>query len=360
MNLFFRYLGQQIVASVGLTLLALVLLFGFFDFINELGDLDEQGYTVALALLFVTLRLPSIAHEIMPIAALVGALTALARLALASEFTVMRASGLSSRRLVAYALGIGLGLGVFTLFLGEVVAPPAERMAKQLKLRTTSKLVAQEFRSGLWAKDGRTFINVRQMQPDASLRDIRLYEFDAEFHLTRVVHAASATWATAGHWQLNAVEETFLRSDRSETRSLAETPWRTEITPDLLAALMVNPERMALTTLYGYIQHLKNNRQKATVYEIALWNKLAFPIAATVMLLLALPFAYYRPRTRSVGAQVLLGILIGLAFHLLNRLSGHLGLINEWPPVVSALLPLTLFSLAALVILGRIERPSRH
>ncbi|MCO5760729.1 MAG: LPS export ABC transporter permease LptG [Chromatiaceae bacterium] len=355
MSILFRYLGAQILASVGLALMGLVLLFGFFDFINELDDTRQEGYTVGLAMLHVLLRLPGIAHESMPIAALIGALVALARLALGSEFTVMRASGLTTTRLVGHALAIGLLLGALTLFIGEFIAPPAERMAQQVKLRSTSQLVAQEFRSGLWAKDGKTFINIRQMQPDASLHGIRMYEFDAGFNLRRVLHAEQGHWSREGAWLLEQVSETLLEGDATRTRRLDRSTWQTDITPELLTALMVNPERMALTTLYAYVRHLTENRQKATLYEIALWSKLAFPLATPVMLLLALPFAYYRPRNRNVGGPILLGILIGLGFHLLNRLSGHIGLINEWPPALSALLPLCLFSAAALIALWRVE-----
>jgi lipopolysaccharide export system permease protein len=182
-----------------------------------------------------------------------------------------------------------------------------------------------------------------------------MYEFDQAFNLKRVLQADRGAWAPAGNWRLEGVLETHISPDGTQIRQLSDAVWQTDITPDLLSALMVNPQRMALTTLYAYVQHLTENRQKATLYEIALWNKLAFPLATPVMLLLALPFAYYRPRTRNVGGQVLLGILIGLSFHLLNRLSGHIGLINDWPPVLSALLPLTLFSIAALTALWRVE-----
>lgn len=355
MSILFRYLSAQILSMVGLTLIGLILLFGFFDFLGEVNDIRDSGYTLGMAMLHILLSLPGHVHESLPIAALVGALIGLARLATNSEFTVMRASGLSTRRLTGYAVSMGLVLGLITLLVGEFVAPPAERLAQQIKLRGASGVVAQEFRSGLWAKDGNTFVNMREMLPDTHLRDIRMYEFDADFHLLRVLHAEAGVWSKQGRWHLQGIRETRLGPEETRTRQLESMDWQTDITPDLLSALMINPNSMALTSLYAYIQHLTENHQKATRYEIALWNKLAFPLAAPVMLLLALPFAYYRPRTQNVGGQVLLGILIGLGFHLLNRLSGHIGLLADWPPLISALLPLTLFTIAALVTLWRVE-----
>ncbi|MFA5082377.1 MAG: LPS export ABC transporter permease LptG [Hydrogenophilaceae bacterium] len=355
MTLLFRYLSRQILASFGLALVALLALFGIFDLIGELDSVRPDGYTTSRAFLFVLLSMPGRAQELLPIAALLGAIFAFARLAANSEFTVMRASGLSTARLVGYMAALGLLLGTATLLVGEYLTPPAERLAQQIKIRGTTGIVAQEFRSGLWAKDGQTFINIRQMLPDASLVNVRMYEFDDLFQLHRIQLSESAHWTEAGHWQLKNVTETTITDKGTQVSRQPSMTWQSPITPDLLSVLMVNPDRMAVTTLYSYVNYLKANQQKATRYEIALWSKLAFPLAAPVMLLLALPFAYQQARNSKPGSRILLGILIGLGFHLLNRMFGNLGLLNDWPPLLSALLPLTVFSSAALIAVWRIE-----
>ncbi|HEX8979381.1 MAG TPA: LPS export ABC transporter permease LptG [Parasulfuritortus sp.] len=355
MNLLFRYLTRQILGSFALTLGALLLLFGLFDMIGELDQVHDQGYTALRASLVVLLGMPGRVQELLPIAALIGSIFALVRLAMNSEFTVMRASGLSIGRLAGHMVLLGLLLGTANLVVGEYIAPPAERLAQQIKIRSTQGIVAQEFRSGLWAKDGHTFINIRQMLPDATLVGVRMYEFDDSFQLRRIRQAESARWTNAGDWALKGVTDTSIAPAGTRIDHLPEAQWKSPITPDLLSALMVNPDRMALTTLWSYVKYLKDNQQKATRYEIALWNKLAAPLAAPVMLLLALPFAYQQPRSGKLGSKVLFGIMIGLGFHLLNRVFGHIGLLNDWPPVLSALLPLSLFTGAAMLALWRVE-----
>ena len=71
------------------------MLFGFFDFIQELGDLGKGRYRLSLAAIYVVLSLPGRAYEILPVAALIGTLFALAQLVAHSEYTVMRVSGVS-------------------------------------------------------------------------------------------------------------------------------------------------------------------------------------------------------------------------------------------------------------------------
>jgi lipopolysaccharide export system permease protein len=48
--------------------------------------------------------------------------------------------------------------------------------------------------------------------------------------------------------------------------------------------------------------------------------------------------------------------MIGIAFYLLNSLFSHLGLLNTWPPFISAALPSAVSLFFALVALRFVER----
>ncbi len=109
-------------------------------------------------------------------------------------------------------------------------------------------------------------------------------------------------------------------------------------------------------SLASYIEHLRENRQKTTRYEIALWQKVLYPVAAVVMMVLAIPFAIQSHRTGGTGAKIVLGILLGLGFHFAGRLFSHVGLLNDWPALVSAGLPTAIFLVVAAAGIVRAER----
>lgn len=355
MSVLFRYLAREILASTGVTILALVSLFSFLDLIGEMSGAYTDTYTPLVALLYVAMNTPVRLYELIPVALLVGGLFAWNRLALASEFSVMRTGGLSASRLAGWMLALGLGVGVGTLLLGEYVMPYTERAAQQLKIRATSGVVAREFQTGLWAKDGRTFINIRELLPDASLNDLRMYTFDADFNLRSVLRAEHAAWEN-GVWRMRQVTETEIGERATRTRNLPDQAWESAITPDLLSVLMVAPERMSIATLHAYVNHLEENRQVSVRYQIALWNKIVYPMAAPVMLLLALVFAYRPPRVGGAGGRLLMGVLLGLTFHLANRLAAQVAQLQDWPAPAAALAPILVFSLAGLGAIWWLER----
>lgn len=354
-SILFRYVAREVLVYSLLTLFALTGLFSFFDFISEMSNAHSETYTPLVASLFVAMNVPGKLYELMPLAVLVGGMFAWNRLALNSEFSVMRTAGMATSRLVLWMSALGLLVGVANLLFGEYVTPVAERAAQQLKVRATSGVVAQEFQTGLWAKDGRTFINIRELRPDASLVDVKLYEFDAKFNLSVMRRAESAQWRD-GQWMLNKVTETLIEENGTRTVHQPNRPWASSVNPDLLAVLMVVPERMAISALYSYIQHLDENLQDSKRYRIAFWGKLTYPLAAPVMLVLALVFAFHPPRQGGTGGRLLVGILIGLGFYLSSRLTGQVALLQDWPAALPALIPILVFGLAAFSALWWIER----
>ena len=352
----FRYLAREILVTTLFMLAAMLALFAFFDLIRELDDLNHGAYRLNAMLAYVALTLPSHAYVLLPAAGLIGTLFALARMSEHSEITVMRASGLSLTQLSLYVALAGLVVALLTLALGEFVAPYTEEAAKGLRLKATRSIVAREFRSGFWVKDDRSFVNIQDVTPDTTLLNLRIYDFDSAFRLVAISRAEKATYAGPNRWTLFNVELTRFEGDRAVLQRVGEAVWNSVLTPEILSVLKVVPERMSALNLYAYIEHLRENRQKSTRYEIALWSKFLSPASAIAMMVLAIPFALQAIRAGGVGAKIVTGILIGLAFYFAGRLFSHIGLLNDWPASISAALPLVITAIVAGILLMRAER----
>ncbi|WP_228276313.1 LPS export ABC transporter permease LptG [Dechloromonas sp. H13] len=357
LRLYQRYLMRETLGAIFLVLVAFLALFSFFDLINELRSVGKGGYQLGHAVFFVALSLPGMIYELIPIAALIGTLYALSTLARHSEITVLRASGLATRDLLMTLFRVAALLGLLTVVVGEGLVPVSERLAQELRTRALSNVIAQQgFESGLWVKDGRSFINIREATPDARLRGVRIYKFDTSNALESVTDVEEAEFNPPEHWLLKGVVRTVLDGDTSRVERFDTAEWMSAVNPELLSVLMVAPERMSLVGLVNYKQHLSDNRQKTERYEIAIWKKVVYPLASLVMVALALPFGYSHNRVGGVSLKIFAGVMLGILFYALNGLFSNLGVINAWPPFASASAPSAMFLLAAIGMLWWVER----
>ena len=358
-----RYVGREVLYATTLIFVALLMLFAFFDLIHELANVGRDGYPPGRALLFVGLSLPGHVYELMPTAALIGTLFAIAQLVGNSEYTVMRASGASLTQITWAIVRVGVPLAIATFLAGEFLAPPAERLAQQVRVQTqgqAQRFVAQQFQSGFWFKQTlpdsniQTFANIRSLLADMTLLGVRIYEFDADLRLRALRVADSGSFVTDGEWKLKNVRSTELGPDGAKVTQSSDYAWATVLKPSLLTVYQVAPEKLEIESLYDNIRVLGN--QKTSRFEIAFWNKIFYPAAVVVMMILAMPFAYFQRRAGGVGFRIFAGTMLGLAFFLLGRLFSNLGVINDWPPLFSAVFPLTVFVAVAFGMLWWLER----
>ncbi|MFD0929094.1 LPS export ABC transporter permease LptG [Methylophilus glucosoxydans] len=356
-----RYFWQEISFSIMLVLLGLLAMFSFFDLLQELDSLGRGHYGINSMLTYVALSIPGHIYEVAPVAVLLGIVYTLGAMAGNSELIVMRTSGISLQSIAMILLKIGLVFALVTFLIGEIIAPISEKLAQRIRIQATDSVVAQDFQSGLWIKDGSSFVNVSSVMPDTSLVDIRIYDFDPQFKLKHISYAEKGYFQD-DHWVLSNVTQTNINhskqiQDNSITSQFfKQTRWESLIRPELLNVLLVLPEKMSAWNLYSFIQYLHQNGQRSTRYQVALWAKLVYPLACLVMVVLALPFGFLQQRAGGISAKIFAGIFLGVVYQIMNRVFVHLGVLNDWPPLVSAISPTLLFLLVGLGMLYYVER----
>jgi lipopolysaccharide export system permease protein len=389
MKILQRYFFVSIAQAVAFVLVAFLALNGFFDLTGQLPMIGNNGYGLQHALLFVLLRVPYHVYEVMPIAALIGTIYTMAQFAASSEFTIMRASGMSTRQAAWMLFKIGIVLVVVTFIFGELIAPRTAPVAERMRLAARGATVSQGFVSGMWTKDivrsegvtgsvtGSRFFNVRQFRNDGQLMDVRLYEFDTNFRMRSLITAARGIYKGNNTWRLEEVTETVFSNSAPPpatapaieslsnygqdtsivaTRKLAGMDLISEITPKIISVSASDPDRMSANELAVYARHLSENKQENERFKIAFWKKLFDPLAIFVLMALALPFAYLQTRSGGVSIKIFAGIMIGVGYMLVNSLFAHLGLLSSMPAVLTAIAPSLVFLSLALFALWRVER----
>jgi lipopolysaccharide export system permease protein len=361
-----RLFYVDIVSAVAFVAMAFLSLSFFIDFVDQLADVGQGGYTIVHAAIYSLLLVPGHFYEVSPIAVLIGTIYTLSRMAQSSEYTILRTGGLGPGRALSLLASLGLIFGVLTFVVGDYLAPLSERQASQLQ--AVYKGGMKLGRSGAWLKDHamtpegeRSYsINVGSAGSKASLHDIRIFEFDGDGRLLRRIGAASAQVEPSQIWVLKNVTVTrWLGGDgdaQAPEEKLPELDWHSTLTAAVVAAAVSPVSTMSTVELARYIVHLADNEQAAQSHQIQFWKRALYPFACLVMVGLALPFAYMHARAGGVSLKVFGGIMLGISFVLLNNVAGHLGLLRDWTPWMVAAAPSALYLLLSFAAFSWLVR----
>jgi lipopolysaccharide export system permease protein len=355
MKIIERHLAVNILGSTLLTLAVLVALFSFVLFVDALGDVGKADYQLGDAIRYVLLSLPHQTYTVLPMAALLGTTLGLSALAADSELVAMRAAGVSVMQIVWVAIKVGIVLAVIMVLNGEYVVPASQRVAEEGRNTALRIRAKQQGEHGFWLRDGTAFLNVGEVLPDMTMRQINVYMFDEGRELRQHLRAEQAALQKGGRLMLSSVSESRLVDRRVVSRKLKELEWPTSLKPDLLDVFTVRPESLSLIQLYQYVNHLKRNYQNAGRYDLAFWQKLTSPFSTVVMMVLAIPFVFGLQRSGGIGARLFIGVVLGLVFFVVSQGFGQYGLLHGIPAMVGAILPTLLFFGAAIVLLRRIR-----
>jgi lipopolysaccharide export system permease protein len=355
MNILTRYIVKEVLKGSFLALLLLVTLFNLFTLSDELKDLGKGSYQLPEIFTYLALSTPAAFYDLVPSGALIGSIFVLGAMANNSEVIAMRASGVSVLAIIRSVMLAGVFLVIVSVAIGEFIAPKAERAAHLLKTTAQNNRVIMQAKYGIWLREGNSFINIRQMPGKSRLDDVSLYQLDAQHHLTEVKHAQTANFLGNNQWQLQNSQTTLLSTNSVSASQADNENWQTSIAPDLLNIVVVTATNLSSYDLAKYIVFLKSNNQKSQTFEAAFWARVLNPFVTFVMLLVSTPFVIGIKRGTSIGGRLIIGIVIGLSFNILDQIISHLGIVYNLNPLLMALLPSSLVLMAALYAINRLR-----
>jgi lipopolysaccharide export system permease protein len=258
-------------------------------------------------------------------------------------------------RITRSVLQTGLLMAILVAVLGEFVVPGATRMAKTYRAEAMEEKLIVGGTNDLWARDGARYVNVKSILPDHQLRYIRLYEIDEQHKLKSIVYAESARYE-GEEWILNNIKRSDISEAGVSTSTEKQMILQRLILLELFTVLELESKDMSARELFTYIEYLVDNNIDSDEYRLELWIKILMPFTCLAMLLIAMPIVFATtPRSGGTGQRIVLAILIGIVYFVINRSMNHLGLALDIAPLLSASLPLMMITVVSVYFLQRIN-----
>lgn len=353
MNLLSAYMMRTILATTALVLVVLLALAGLFEFIAQLDDI-KGDYQTPQVILYTALRLPNLAFEMLPIAALIGSLLGLGGLASHSEIIVMRSAGLSVFRLASMVAVSGVVMLVLTGLLGEFIGPPLDFYARDMRMEARYQK-DDDLTNDAWVKDGPVYLHLERVNSEFEFGSIYLFRFDNENKLAAIAQAENSGIDEQDNWILENLRETRFFNDGVQVVESSVAVESFEVNAELLGSSLAKPLSLSARGLLVYIDYLKRNNLDASQYESEIWYRASRTLTVLVMPILSLAFVFGSLRSGGAGGRLMIGVGVGLAYYLVSETLANSGQVFDLNPAIVNWLPLLLLCAVTAIALVRIR-----
>jgi len=348
-NLVDRYVLRRFAFVFTLVIVSGIALRIVADFTENVDDILRHRPPAATLVRYYEYQALQMAFDTAPLAVLVTTLVTFSLLARTNEITACRALGISLYRLALPALAGAALVAAGSTFLQAQVLPASNHKVQEAKDRIKGRPSQRTLRSAdkQWMLgQGRFMYNfLAYDERRSALQRMQVFEFDDSHQLVARLYADEATFGAEGWVMREGWARTFLGREQLDFRPLPE-PVRIDLpeAPSFFAAEPRRPAQMTFGELAEYVADLRESGQPQPKYEVALQNKVAFPVASVVMALVGLPFAF---RLQRRGALYGLGIsiILGMVFLAVYAFFSKLGEVGALPAAVAVWSPSLLFSL---------------
>lgn len=334
-----RYLARAFALRFAAALAGFAGVVLLLDLLENATEMMTRGTGgIGAVATYAGLRLPLVVLQLVPIAALVGALLALAGAGQRLEIVALKAAGRSYYRVLAGLVPVALAIAAFQFALGELVAPGADRELRVWLERTAEP---DEDVERLWVRNRTTVLAFEGVDPDGRwLNAPLIVERDAAGLLLARTEARAAEHG-AGGWVL--IEATRVGADGVVTR-VPRLPWTTAIVPDDLAGLARPAQAYALADLAALRDETRLGTRTRAFYQVQWHEKFAAPLAVPLMILIAAPVARgVRGRAGSLG-RLVVGGLAAFCYLVADGLAQVVAEAGALPPLLAAWAPTLVFA----------------
>jgi lipopolysaccharide export system permease protein len=359
------YLLREMVGPFMFAFGAFLLFWALNIFFLAADYIINQHAPFFLVLRFVIFRVPQAIPMAFPFACLFAALLAMGRMMGDNEVTAMRTAGISVMRIALAPLLFGAAMFVVAYGMNEWIAPASvdlsTRTFYQIIYHTDALPVEPQF----FRKDpdtGNTFY-VTQVAPDnRTMIDVQIFKPAKYGPWNETLQAKSAS-VDRTSLVLHDVIDTRYNNDgfmtnQQHVKNVSIGLPLGETASQFVSQVNNDPWTMSSKSLRMQVNALQAQGIGGTAMgnlQINLADKLAWPFASFIGVLLALPLALrFGKRGRTLG--IALAIIAFFAYYLMTSAASAFGRNGAINPFLAAWLPNMIMGVAGAVLLLLEER----
>ena len=354
-----RYLLSTFLYYFVVMVACFVMIWFVFSFFELLGDMLERD-KLGLFIPYIYYLTPFLFYETAPLAVLVATLITFFVLAKHHELTAFKACGVSLYRLATPILVVALLLSGALFSMDQRFLPEMNRLQDEIRNEIKGRPVQTYLnpnRQWTFGQSERIFFHSFFDSENSVLAGVNVYDLDLhDFKLTRHIKAERAHWDPAANaWVFENGWVRVMDGDRTNYEKFESRPFPDiEEGPSHFFKEEKQYRQMNWRELRAYIGDLTQAGFDTVTFQVQLHKKLAFPLFAFIMAVLAVPFSMLAGH-RGAFVGVVLGIGLAVAYYSLSAFFEGLGRHSQLSPIIAAWSPSVIFGLSGTYLFSRVR-----
>ena len=364
MKILHRYLLNHFMGPFLFCLLTFILLYIAFDLVNNLNEMVESRLDLLVLIPYYLNLVPFIFVQTAPIAILVAIMYSLGIFNKNNELLAMRSSGISLLHILVPFIMMGLLISVTAFIVNDRVVPVTtmnsakikdEKIEKARISKKIKKYAELELENiAFHGKKNRIIYARRYFVYQRKINDLIIFNQDKEQHVVSKITATEVDWQNDRWHGKNVV---FFDLDK-RGRIVGEPEFHEDAYIDIEESPVDFRQRQNQTEFMSYAELKKyigylSFVGGATVrnLKVDLNQKLAFPFANLIVILVASPFAFRTSRKSGVIAGICMSIAMVAGYYVIMSTSLAFGKAGFISPVLSAWVPNIIFAATGMVLI---------
>jgi len=349
MKLLERYLFSSIVKSSISVLLGLVVLFSFFQFLEELNDVTKKGYTISIAIKYIALLLPSFFNLLLILGVMIGVVFSLGQLNSNKELQIFQVASISKKDIIFKSIKFTFFISVMLIIVLEIISPYTSQIADQLKKQAQGKPIMTQ--SGqVWLKKDEKFIHYEK---NKSKNSIKVFDTENITFLKNILYAKDVKFSD-GFVDIVDPRRVEIRSEGDfyiiDNKAKEELN-RIELDPNQLEFLNKNVKEMSIFEIFlAMVNSMNVGINKQEIYTEII-SRIIKPFTLVGMILIAIPFVLNTQRTASVGNRIFISIAIAVFAHLITKITSIVLVTKSSASFVGPFIPTIALLLIGVLVL---------
>lgn len=349
-----RYIAKTLLSYILVVTIVWLSIYSFFNFISELNFIGNASYTILEAFIYILLQVPEAAYDQASALILLGCILGMGHLVTTSQLLIFRAAGVSVLKITLLTLKNAIIFLFLLTLIGETIAPSLTQFAENERSKALGQSSFSGGQDGFWIRDGGNFIHVENNLDGSQFHGITIFELNEENKIKSVINS-DVGFFDGKSLSFNETEIFLVTDDNVFENISLERSYlynkNVAFDKGLIASLEKEPKDLSILTIINQIEFLTENKLRASVFEVELYNRLAKPLTLVAMILISMLFIFGSSRDITFGRKIFIGVTIGLSFELISRLGGAFSLSYDFSPFLSLFAPSFLAAVASILIL---------